>query len=441
MKNKGEINTFEILKSLYPYDYSIVSPGSDLAKNAYLKHLDFTVHEYPSGSNVGGWIIPDSWHVKKAQIIKDGKLIYDAALSPLGVGALSPSFSGSMDLNALKGHLFFSEESEDAIPYHWTNLYRPNDIDWAICMPKKEYKKLTDGKYEIELITSSEPGNMLVYEFFIQGESDECFLINGHNCHPWQANDDISGCAVGVAFFQHLLKQKNKYSYKLIIAPELHGTAHWIAADPSHSSNVIGAVMLKSVGNDRSLSLQHSFDGVSKLDMAAESVCREALPSFTSGAFRTIYGNDETVFDSPGYEIPTISLTRYPFNEYHSDEDTPDRINLKALDESLEILKLIFNIIERDKNGVFAETGLICLSQQKYDLYRAAPAPGIDKVAYEKSNERWNLLMNCLPRELNGNISYIELALKYDLPVSSVITYLEKWEEKGLLTDLTKKDL
>jgi hypothetical protein len=36
MKNKGEINTFEILKSLYPYDYSIVSPGSDLAKNAYL---------------------------------------------------------------------------------------------------------------------------------------------------------------------------------------------------------------------------------------------------------------------------------------------------------------------------------------------------------------------------------------------------------------------
>ena len=81
---------------------------------------------------------------------------------------------------------------------------------------------------------------------------------------------------------------------------------------------------------------------------------------------------------------------------------------------------------------------MICLSQKKYDLYRAAPAPGIDKVAYEKSNKLWNLLMNCLPRELNGKISYIELALKYDLPVTSVIAYLEKWEEKGLLTDVTK---
>ena len=431
MNEVNEVN--EILESLYPYDYSIVSPGSTSARQAYLKYLDFTVHEYASGSDVGGWVVPDSWYVKKAEIKKDGKLLYDAALSPLGVGALSPSFSGTIDLEALKKHLFFSDNSTTAIPYHWTNLYRPLDIDWAICMPKKIYDSLGPGDYEVDIVTCSESGSMLVYEFFIQGETDECFLINGHNCHPWQANDDISGCAVGIAFFQFLRSRQNRYSYKLIIAPELHGTAHWIAEDPSHAQNVIGAVMLKSVGNDNQLSLQHSFEGRSILDKAADAVCSEVLPDHISGPFRTIYGNDETVFDSPGYEIPSISLTRFPFDEYHSDEDTPDRINQRALLESLRVLKSIFNSIERDQKGVFAEKGLICLSQKKYDLYRAAPAPGIDKVVYQESNKRWNLFMNCLPRELDGTVSYIDLAIKYDLPVKSVIEYLEAWAEKGLI--------
>jgi hypothetical protein len=65
-------------------------------------------------------------------------------------------------------------------------------------------------------------------------------------------------------------------------------------------------------------------------------------------------------------------------------------------------------------------------------LYRAAPAPGIDNGEYLDVSRRWNLLMNCLPRELNGSNSGIDLAYKYELPVDEVCAYLNEWVEKQL---------
>ena len=69
----------------------------------------------------------------------------------------------------------------------------------------------------------------------------------------------------------------------------------------------------------------------SQLDKAATCVLRDRFGSFESGAFRTIYGNDETVFDSPGFDIPSISLTRFPFTGYHTDADTLANVDRDAL--------------------------------------------------------------------------------------------------------------
>ena len=52
---------------------------------------------------------------------------------------------------------------------------------------------------------------------------------------------------------------------------------------------------------------------------------------YKKGGFREIYGNDEIVFDSPGYEIKTITFTRFPFKEYHTDGDTPEIISEKKI--------------------------------------------------------------------------------------------------------------
>ena len=34
---------------------------------------------------------------------------------------------------------------------------------------------------------------MKVLEYTLPGSSSETIIINAHNCHPFQANDDISG--------------------------------------------------------------------------------------------------------------------------------------------------------------------------------------------------------------------------------------------------------
>jgi aminopeptidase-like protein len=422
-----------IIRELYPFAYSVVSPENDRALSIFREYLDFNVVEFSNGLECNGWIVPKHTEVRCANIYKNGTRIYDGLSHPLGVGVSSPSFKGHISLVNLKSHLFYSEVDPDAIPYHWANLYRPVARDWAFCVPKKFFDSLTDGDYMVDLETVDKVGTMKVLDFILPGKSKETILLNGHNCHPWQANDDLSGCAVGIAVMRALQSRpKLRYTYRLVIAPELIGTVHWLASLGDASTDLIGAIMLKAVGNASPLKLQHSFLGISQLDRAASCVLSELNPDYVSGAFRTIYGNDETVFDSPGYEIPTISLTRFPFSEYHTSLDTPDRVCVNALNETYDAVLGILDAQESSQTLRFAVKGLVALSHQRYQLYRPAAAPGIDKTTYTDKNRRWNLLMNCLPRELDGEASAIDLAYKYGLPVHEVCAYLDAWQEKSL---------
>ena len=86
----------------------------------------------------------------------------------------------------------------------------------------------------------------------------------------------------------------------------------WIDKIYKQNKDIVAAILLKSVGNKRNLKLQKSFDGNTELDKIAKKVFDEKYEKYNSGPFRTIYGNDETVFESPGFKIPTISLTRFP---------------------------------------------------------------------------------------------------------------------------------
>ena len=87
--------------------------------------------------------------------------------------------------------------------------------------------------------------------------------------------------------------------------------------------------------------------------MIASKILREKFKKFKIGKFREIYGNDETVFNSPGYNIPTISITRYPFKEYHTNKDTPETLNEKKLKEIKNyVLKVIYELerIKKEKH-------------------------------------------------------------------------------------------
>ena len=208
----------DIVRSLYPFGYSVVSDENDRAIDAYRQELDFKVVEVASGTELNGWLVPASWKVRQAEIRFEGQVIHDANASALGVGVLSPSFSGTLSRNQLKDHLYFSEDCPEAIPYHWTNLYRPAQKDWALCVPKAFHDNLQEGDYQVDLVTEESPGTMKVLDFILPGELPDTVLLNGHNCHPWQANDDLSGCAVGIAVMQALQQRaQRRYTYRLVI--------------------------------------------------------------------------------------------------------------------------------------------------------------------------------------------------------------------------------
>ncbi len=419
----------DLVGRLYPFAYSVTGDGNDAAVPVYQAELAFELREFDSGRELNGWVISPAWSVAKAEIRKNGRLIYDGAASPLGVIAQSPSFNGRVNLEELKKHLFHSDENPDAIVYHWTRLYRPDDKTWGFCVPKRLFDRLEPGEYEVALDTRTKPATMKVLDAFLPGLSRKTLLFHAHNCHPYQANDDISGVAVGIELMRRLQGlPERRFSYRLVVSPELIGSVFWLDSLGDSAQDIAYSMMLKSVGNDAPLRLQESFTGDNVIDRAAHHVFRCRYGAYDSGPFRTIHGADETVFEAPPYSIPSVSLTRWPFAGYHTDQDTPDKLLEERLQDTLDAAFEICLTLERNVCLERRFDGLVSLS--RYGLYKAAP--GIERGDDSETVQRWNLLMNCLPRYLDGKTGLLDVAERYRLPLSEVHAYAMEWVEKGL---------
>lgn len=430
----------ELLKSIYQLKLAPVSEGINKAVEILKKELPFTVHQYPSLSEHNGWIVPQKWEVKKAEIRKNGELIYNGKNHPLGVIGYSQSFKGKVKLTELKKHLFYKKDRPNDIVYHCDLYYKPHQKNWGFCIPYNMYKKMKDGEYDINLQTSHENGKMKVLDYFVQGKKDETIILNAHNCHAGQANDDISGVVVGIELMKRLSKRKTKYSYRLIIAPEHLGTVFYLANLPKkEAKNLKFCIFLEMLGNDNRFALQLSFTGESLLDKAACNYLSIKHPNFFCDKFRKIVGNDETVWEAPGFEIPTISLSRWPYPEYHTDKDNEDIISEKRLEEAVEAVLGILNILETNCFVKRRFDGLLALSNPKYNLYiRPGTDPSI-KQKTPKNQKKWNYLMDCLPRYFDGKTSILDIAIKHALPYDEVYEYINRFKEKGLVEHISER--
>ena len=219
---KNEI--LKLAKELCQFSTGVVADENIGLFKRIEKEIELKYIEFKSGSTFNGWLVPKNWRVKKANIFKDGKLLFNAALNHIGVARYSKSFSGRMSLTELKRHLVTNPNLPNSTIFHCAWQYRPWDADWAISMPYKVFKRLSSGFYDIELITEYSNGKMIVAYCDIKGKSNKTIIFNTNNCHPKMANDGFAGTAVLIRLFQWLKKRKNFYSYKLIIAPEHLGS-------------------------------------------------------------------------------------------------------------------------------------------------------------------------------------------------------------------------
>ncbi len=428
------MNMLELLNKIYMLRLAPSSPDTTLGNKILKNELPFRTHEFEPDQEWNGWVVPKSWSVKKASIRKNGKLIYDGMAHPLGVIGYSQSFSGTISLEELQSHLFSDTSRPEAILYHCALYYRMMLKQWGFCIPHKLRERLENGKYEVELVTSFINAPMQVLDFTLPGETENTLVLNAHNCHAAQANDGTSGIVVGVELIKRLMQKKNRrLSYKLVIAPEHLGTVFYLSCLPDEeAANLKYCIFLEMLGSKGPFALQETFTGASLLDRASHHVLQHSFPDYFSDKFRKIVGNDETVWEAPGLEIPTISLSRFPYNEYHTNFDNHEIILESKLEEAVTAGLDVINILETNTYLKRRFKGLVALSNPKYDLYMHTRDPAATPNV-TSTQKKWNYLMDCLPRWFDGKTSILDIAEKHDLPYRQVYDYLKRFEQKELV--------
>ena len=431
----------EILREVDGLAVGPVSDGTDKQNKILCEELPFKVLEYKSGITHNGWTVPQKWEVKKAEIIKDGRLIYDGTKHPLGVIGYSESFRGKINLEELKKHLFYKKDAPNNIVYHCDLYYKPHVKLWGFSVPYNFYQSLEEGEYEINLETVHENGTMKVLEYSHAGSSEETIILNSHNCHAAQLNDGPSGYAVGIEVMRRLSQRGNKtrYSYKLVIAPEHLGTVFYTAnLDAKILEKYKYCIFLEMLGNDyKNFALQETFNGDTELDKAASHYLKFKNPGFYQGKFRQVVGNDETVWEAPGIEVPTISLSRcqspeFYYAEYHLDSDNISIMSENRIEESADVLLGTIDILETNYLIKRKFNGLIALSNSAYNLYIGIDDPSID-IKVPEIQKKWNNLMNCLPRYFDEKTHILDIAIKHGLPYDELNKYLLRFREKELI--------
>jgi aminopeptidase-like protein len=420
----------QILGRLTPLNRAVCSLGYDQAVDYLREILPFRVISVPSSHEHNGWVIPPSWDVEEARIVKDGRTIYDGTAHPLGVIGLSRSFSGMVSLEELRRHLHYDHRHDDSIPFHYRQQFRSWERDWGFCVPKRLFDQLVPGDYEVLIRTAEASGALKILEYKHHGSLDFTFVLGGNLDHAGAANDGLAGCVVGLEVLRRMLGRKTKFTYSLILSPGIIGSELYLAElNQSERSQILEGIFLEMLGSATPLAVQGSRRSmVSVLHALKASLDQLNLP-YRTGPFESIIVNDEYVWEN--YGIPMLSFSRFPYPEYHSSRDSVEIIKEASLNQAVEALTGAIDRLEASPMVSKKFSGNICLSNPQYDLYVDYGQIALGEVLCEQ-RRRMRCLMDLVPA-LDRPVSVKAVADHVGLPEKETLEYLQRWADKGLI--------
>jgi len=420
----------QILSDLTPLERAVCSRGYDRAANYLCEILPFRVISVPGSCEHNGWLIPPSWDVEEARIVKDSRTVYDGTAHPLGVIGLCKSFSGIVSLEELRRHLYYDHRYDDSIPFHYRQFFRSWSRDWGFCLPKRIFDQLDPGDYEVVIRTTEAPGNLKILEYTHQGSLDLTIVLGGNLDHAGVANDGLAGCVVGLEVLRRLQGRKTKFSYRLVLSPGIIGSELYLAGlSESERSRILEGIFLEMLGSTAPLAVQESRHSmVSSFHALKSSLDRLGL-SYRTGPFESIIINDEYIWEN--YGIPMLSFSRFPYPVYHSSRDNMEIIKEASLNEAVDALLGAIDWLEASPLVIKEFKGNICLSNPQYDLYVDYGQIALGDVLTDQ-RKRLRLLMDFVP-SLDRPVSVRAIADHVRLDEKETLEYLRRWEAKGLI--------
>lgn len=432
----------ELLRAIGPLSRTLASVQTDQAFSLVQAALQpatqggakTAVESYPTGEKVWTWTIPPRWELQSASIKFSGKQLLDGTEHPLATVNYSQPFRGRVTKTELLRHLHSAPQRPSARPFVFS-FYQEQ---WGFCVSENWLQEFRlqhsdDSLFDVEIDSRFEAGDFKVLASFLPGESRETFVICSNICHPGQVNDSLTGLAASVDLAARLAaREKRKYSYLFLIVPETIGSIAYFAHHPEMIERAVGGLFSEMLGTTGPMVGQLSRDGATYWDRALQLALGDwqtktgestrCVPFLKSAA------NDEKVMDSPGVNIPTVSVTRYPYPEYHTSDDCVELIDAKRLADSRDLLLNFIDWIEADYVPCLVHPGPVFLSG--YDLYP-------DWRSKPELKPKWDAFIDVM-YAIDGKRSVVELA--YDLKCSpeTVRYWCDGFAGKGLLTKQPK---
>ncbi|UCB56966.1 MAG: DUF4910 domain-containing protein [Candidatus Omnitrophota bacterium] len=414
-----------IISDLWFEKRNIVSEGFDDSLRYISKLLPMSIIEIPTGTECWSWTVPPKWSLKEGWIRRGNKVYLDYADHPLHIMAYSEPVKKKVRKEELLSHIDTYSHRPSAIPFGYSYYEKK----WGFCIQNNKLADFREDSYEICIDSKFSPGRLKIGELVLPGKLKDEIVLIAHLCHPCMANDNLSGVAVLIATFLELAKSdSHKYTYRLLLVPETIGSIAYLSRNEHLIKNMKYGIVIDCVGHNDILSLQHSKQADTELDYCASYVLKNEALMFREGAINKVCVSDEVVFNGPGVNIPTISLSRFkfwdegawPYPEYHSSDDTPDIIVQENLSKTKEVILKILEIM--DSNFVPKRTFKGPLFLSKYGLW----------VDWRK-NRKLNSALNDVMFSLEGNKSALEIAKELDISYTELYAWLNKLERLNLI--------
>ena len=445
-----------ILKDLLHLNRHHISPDMDEALNKLCKVYNGKIDQYLNDPKLT-WRIPPGYKVISAEL-KDskGKLICSHEDNPMHLWSYSPSFSGIVSFAELKKKILVDFNRPEAILFHFRNQYRFHEPVWGFSLNVKQYEMLDQKeKYSVDIKTEFYEAPLKQFVLNEPSRKNNLILV-AHLDHYCQLNDGLGSAILNNEIVHEMKGKLENINLTSLNSIEIVGSVYFLKKYKLNSSNTIAAISTNGLTLDSNLIFQLSGKKDSLINKLISLFYLIYQPSSSIEKFREGWGNDEIAFEVPGVNIPCASIHRGPHTTYHTNLDDFSQFSNSSFDESKKLIKNI--ILSLDKNYTIEIkdwNGLICLANPDINLY--VEPLNVSNIKQDSDIEKLSFYMNLSDLEKkylinnkqkiinfcykfqsylsnNKNITIIDLAYDFSLPVLFVREYIEKLRDKGFVS-------